>query len=140
MGRVSGWASAGVVSPAENLTSDQLLGLEEALQMLHLPEASEDEDESLGDGPPQNPLVGALTGHTETLLSVLQGTDRQTHTQTDTHRYTDRRQTDREVGGGQTDGRLSSRNRTSCVPADSSAPSEFVPLGLEVAGLSAVTR
>lgn len=47
----------------------QLLGLKEALEMTHLPDASEDEDDGLGDGPPQDPLVGALTGQTEAFFS-----------------------------------------------------------------------
>lgn len=53
------------------LTLNQLLGLEEALEVLHLPDAGEDEDERLGDGPPQDALVGALAGPAESLLAVL---------------------------------------------------------------------
>lgn len=49
----------------------QLLGLEEALEVPHLPDAGEDEDDGLGDGPPEHPLVGALARHAETFLSVL---------------------------------------------------------------------
>lgn len=52
----------------------QLLGLKEALEMTHLPDASEDEDDGLGDGPPQDPLVGALTGQTEAFFTILHGT------------------------------------------------------------------
>lgn len=48
----------------------QLLGLKEALEMTHLPDASEDEDDGLGDGPPQDPLVGALTGQTEAFFTI----------------------------------------------------------------------
>lgn len=55
-------------------TLHQLLGLKEALQVPHLPDASEDEDDSLSDGPPQDPLVGALTGQTKALFTILQGT------------------------------------------------------------------
>lgn len=50
----------------------QLLGLEEALEVPHLPDAGDDEDEGLGDGPPEHALVGALTRHAETLLAILQ--------------------------------------------------------------------
>lgn len=39
--------------------------------MPHLPDASEDEDDGLSDGPPQDPLVGALTGQTEALFTIL---------------------------------------------------------------------
>lgn len=55
-------------------TLHQLLGLKEALEMTHLPDASEDENDGLRDGPPQDPLVGALTGQPEALFSVLRGT------------------------------------------------------------------
>lgn len=41
---------------------------------MHLPDASEDEDDGLGDGPPQDPLVGALTGQTEALFTILHRT------------------------------------------------------------------
>lgn len=51
-------------------TLHQLLGLKEALQVPHLPDASEDEDDSLSDGPPQDPLVGALTGQTKALFTI----------------------------------------------------------------------
>lgn len=50
----------------------QLLGFEEALEVSHLPHANGHEDEGLQDGPPQHPLVGALTGLTEALFSPLQ--------------------------------------------------------------------
>ena len=49
----------------------QFLGLEEAFEVPHLPDAGEDEDDGLGDGPPEHALVGALTRHPEALLSVL---------------------------------------------------------------------
>lgn len=49
----------------------QFLGLEEALEVPHLPDAGEDEDDGLGDGPPEHALVGALARHAETLLAVL---------------------------------------------------------------------
>lgn len=39
--------------------------------MPHLPDASEDEDDGLSDGPPQDPLVGALAGQTEALFTIL---------------------------------------------------------------------
>ncbi len=55
--------------PAEKL--HQFLGLEEALEVSHLPNADGHQDEGLDDGPPEDPLVGALTGLTETLLTVL---------------------------------------------------------------------
>lgn len=51
--------------------SHQLFGLEEALEMLHLPDAGDDEDDGLSDGPPQNTLVRALACHAETFLAVL---------------------------------------------------------------------
>lgn len=52
----------------------QLLGLEEALQVPHLPDAGDDEDEGLSDGPPENALVGALARHAKALLAVLKET------------------------------------------------------------------
>lgn len=55
-------------------TLHQLLGLKEALEVTHLPDASENEDDSLSDGPPQDPLVGALTSQTEALFTILHGT------------------------------------------------------------------
>lgn len=51
---------------------NQLLGLKEALQMPHLPDTSEDEDDGLGDGPPEHSLVGALASHPEPLFAVLE--------------------------------------------------------------------
>ena len=59
----------------------QLLGFEEAFEVFKLPDAGDDEDERLGDGPPQHTLVGALAGHAEALFTVLQGTDRHVQTQ-----------------------------------------------------------
>lgn len=50
---------------------NQFLGFEEAFQVLHLPNSSNDEDERLSNGPPEDTLVGALTRHTETLLAIL---------------------------------------------------------------------
>lgn len=52
----------------------QLLGLKEALEVTHLPDASEDEDGGLSDGPPQDSLVGALTDQTEALFTILRRT------------------------------------------------------------------
>ena len=51
--------------------SDQFLGLKEALEVLHLPEAREEENEGLCNGPPQHTLVCALACLTETLLTIL---------------------------------------------------------------------
>ena len=39
--------------------------------MLHLPEPGDQEDEGLGDGPPQHALVGGLAGLPEALLAIL---------------------------------------------------------------------
>ena len=50
---------------------DELLGLEEALEVAHLPRAHHDEDAGLGEGPPQNPLIRALARLAEPLLAVL---------------------------------------------------------------------
>lgn len=52
---------------------NKLLGLKETLQVPHLPDACDDEDESLGDGPPQHTLVGALARHPEALFTILNG-------------------------------------------------------------------
>lgn len=52
-------------------TLHQLLCLEEALEMSHLPDADGHQDESLNDGPPEDALVCAFTSLTETLLAVL---------------------------------------------------------------------
>ena len=49
---------------------DQLLGLEEALEVSHLPSAHHQEDTSLSQSPPQDPLVSTLTGLPEPLLPV----------------------------------------------------------------------
>lgn len=57
------------------LSLNQFLGLKEALEMLHLPNAGEDEDERLSDGPPQDALVGALARQAKTLLPILQTED-----------------------------------------------------------------
>lgn len=51
-------------------TLHQFLRLEEAFQMLHLPDAGDDEDECLSDGPPENTLVGALARHAKPLLAI----------------------------------------------------------------------
>ena len=48
----------------------QLLGLEETLEVSHLPGAHDEEDGGLRQGPPQHPLVGALAGLAEPLLAV----------------------------------------------------------------------
>lgn len=48
--------------------------------MPHLPDAYDDEDESLGDGPPQDALVGALARHAEALLAILKEKNGQTRT------------------------------------------------------------
>lgn len=58
---------------------NQLLGLKEALQVLHLPDAGDDEDERLSDGPPEDALVGALARHAEPLLTILQKTSHHIH-------------------------------------------------------------
>lgn len=50
---------------------DQLFGFKEALEMSHLPDAGDDEDDGLSDGPPENSLVCALAGHAEAFLAVL---------------------------------------------------------------------
>jgi hypothetical protein len=48
----------------------QLLSLKKALEVTHLPDASEDEDDGLSNGPPQDPLVGALTGQTKAFFTI----------------------------------------------------------------------
>ena len=53
--------------------SHELLGLEEALEVPHLPRAHHDEDAGLRKGPPQHPLVRALACRPEPLLAVLKG-------------------------------------------------------------------
>lgn len=70
-GRPSRWGSARV---GVAHTLHQLLGLEEAFEVLHLPGAGGEEDQRLGDGPPQHALVGALARHAEPLLPILQRT------------------------------------------------------------------
>ena len=65
------------VMPVLNSISDglralhQLLGLKEALEVLHLPDASDDENKRLRYRPPKHTLVGALTCHAEPLLTIL---------------------------------------------------------------------
>ena len=51
--------------------SDELLCLEEALEVAHLPDAHENEDDGLPKGPPQHTGVGAVAHRTETLLTQL---------------------------------------------------------------------
>ena len=53
--------------------SDELLGLEEALEVPHLPRAHHDEDAGLRKGSPQHPLVRALARRPEPLLAILKG-------------------------------------------------------------------
>lgn len=48
----------------------QFFGLEEALQVLHLPQAHDQEDRSLGERPPENPAVGVFGRAPEPLLAV----------------------------------------------------------------------
>lgn len=49
----------------------QFLGLKEAFEVLHLPNAGDDEDECLSDGPPEDTLVGALARHAKPLFTIL---------------------------------------------------------------------
>lgn len=56
--------------PLLRQTLHQFLGLKEALEVLHLPNAGDEEDECLSDGPPENTLVGALTRHAKPLLAI----------------------------------------------------------------------
>lgn len=49
----------------------QFLSLEEAFEVLHLPNSCDDEDERLSDGPPEDALVGALARHAEALFAIL---------------------------------------------------------------------
>lgn len=58
--------------PVSSGRLNQFFGLKEALEVSHLPNPSKNEDGGLGYGPPQHPLVRALTCHAESLLSVLQ--------------------------------------------------------------------
>lgn len=53
------------------LTLHQLLGLKKAFEVLHLPNACDDEDERLSNGPPEDTLVGALTRYAKPLLAIL---------------------------------------------------------------------
>jgi len=39
--------------------------------MSHLPESGDEENDSLGDGPPQDTLIGTLAGLSEPLLAIL---------------------------------------------------------------------
>ena len=48
----------------------KLLGLEELLQVAHLPHARDDQNGQLADGPPEDALVGGLAGGAEALLAV----------------------------------------------------------------------
>lgn len=57
--------------PLLRQTLHQFLGLKEALEVLHLPNPGDDEDERLSDGPPENALVGALARHAKALLAIL---------------------------------------------------------------------
>ena len=50
---------------------NKLFSLKEASEVLHLPQASHDENGSLSNCPPQHPLVGALACLTEPLLTIL---------------------------------------------------------------------
>ena len=48
----------------------QLLGLEETLEMSHLPTSHDQENPCLRQSPPEHPLVCALAGLSEALLTV----------------------------------------------------------------------
>lgn len=50
---------------------NKFLGLKEALEMPHLPEANGNQDECLDNGPPEDSLVGAFAGLSEAFLTVL---------------------------------------------------------------------
>lgn len=80
--------------------------------MFHLPDAGDDEDERLRNGPPQHSLVGALAGHAEALLTILE--DAQTHG-------------DERVGAWSTGSKCRAKKRAS--PSGSSAPSGSAPPG-----------
>ena len=55
----------------------KFLGLEEALEMPHLPDSHEDEDNGLSQRPPQHPSISTVAHNPEPLLSGLY-----THTHT----------------------------------------------------------
>lgn len=80
--------------------------------MFHLPDAGDDEDERLCDGPPKHSLVGALAGHAEALLTIL--ADAQTHG-------------DGRVGVWSKGSKCRAKRRAS--PSGSSAPSGSAPPG-----------
>ncbi len=50
---------------------NEFLGLKEALEMSHLPDAHQDEDDGLSQGPPQHLGIGAVTHQTEPLLTNM---------------------------------------------------------------------
>ena len=51
--------------------SHKLLRFEETLQMPHLPESSDEQNDSLCNGPPEDSLIRTFTRLTKPLLSVL---------------------------------------------------------------------
>lgn len=65
-------SNSGTMSYVMLKTLNQFFGFKETLEVPHLPNACKEEDDRLRDGPPEHPLVGALTGHAEPLFSELQ--------------------------------------------------------------------
>ena len=51
--------------------SDKFLGLKEALEVSHLPDAHEDKDDGLSQRPPQHTSISAVTHHPKSLLPGL---------------------------------------------------------------------
>lgn len=49
----------------------KFLGLEEALEMPHLPDSHDEQDTELCERPPEHSLVCTFTRHSETLFSIL---------------------------------------------------------------------
>lgn len=54
------------------MSLDELLGLKEALEMPHLPDAHQNEDDGLAQGPPQDSGIRAITDLPESLLTLLE--------------------------------------------------------------------
>ena len=52
-------------------TLDKFLGLKEALEMPHLPDAHENEDDRLAQRPPQHPCIRTVTHLPKPLLPLL---------------------------------------------------------------------
>ena len=68
---IMNWGTTTCVGVRERTGLDEFLGLEEALEVPHLPDAHEDEDDGLPQRPPQHSSIGAVADLPEPLFTLL---------------------------------------------------------------------